>query len=56
MRWARHGDFGVVEYFVELMNIAHIKFPLWLAYDHWTGLGVAVDSVGREIMASSYRS
>ncbi|RSL14839.1 amino acid/polyamine/organocation transporter (APC superfamily) [Edaphobacter aggregans] len=45
---------GWSNHFIELMNIAHIKFPLWLAYDHWTGLGVAVDSVGREIMASSY--
>jgi basic amino acid/polyamine antiporter, APA family len=45
---------GWSNHFIELMNIAHIKFPLWLAYDHWTGLGVAVDSVGREVMASSY--
>ncbi len=45
---------GWSNHFIELMNIAHIKFPLWLAYDHWTGLGVAVDSVGRDVMASSY--
>ena len=45
---------GWSNHFIELMNIAHIKFPLWLAYDHWTGLGVAVDSVGREVMASAY--
>jgi APA family basic amino acid/polyamine antiporter len=45
---------GWSNHFIELMNIAHIKFPLWLAYDHWTGLGVAVDSVGREVMTSSY--
>ena len=24
--------------FVEFLAIFHLKFPLWLAYDHWTGL------------------
>jgi APA family basic amino acid/polyamine antiporter len=47
---------GWSNHFIELMNIAHINFPLWLAYDHWTGLGVAVDQVGRQIMASAYTS
>src|ERR1700750_272874 len=45
---------GWANHFIELMDIIHVKFPLWLAYDHWTGLGVAVDKVGREIMASAY--
>jgi APA family basic amino acid/polyamine antiporter len=45
---------GWSNHFVELMEIFHIKFPLWLAYDHWTALGVAVDSIGRQIMASNY--
>jgi APA family basic amino acid/polyamine antiporter len=45
---------GWSNHFIELMNIAHIKFPLWLAYDHWTALGVALDTVGRQIMAASY--
>ena len=47
---------GWSNHFIELMDIAHIKFPLWLAYDHWTGLGVAVDKVGRDVMASAYSS
>jgi APA family basic amino acid/polyamine antiporter len=47
---------GWSNHFIELMDIAHIKFPLWLAYDHWTGLGVAVDKVGRDVMASAYTS
>src|SRR6516162_256153 len=42
--------------FVELMNVFNIKFPLWLAYDHWTGLRKAMESVGREVMASSFPS
>jgi len=28
-------------HFIELLNIFHVKMPLWLAYDHWTGLGTA---------------
>src|SRR6266404_2699351 len=47
---------GWSNHFIELLNISHIKMPLWLAYDHWTGLGVAVDKVGRGVMASAYTS
>ncbi len=45
---------GWSNHFIELMQIFHIKFPLWLAYDHWTAVGVAVDNVGRQIMASNF--
>lgn len=45
---------GWSNHFVELMQIFHINFPLWLSYDHWTAVGVAVDNVGRQVMASSY--
>ena len=34
--------------FVEFLAIFHLKFPLWLAYDHWTGLKKAFESVGRQ--------
>jgi len=34
--------------FVEFLAIFHLKFPLWLAYDHWTGLKRALDMVGRQ--------
>jgi APA family basic amino acid/polyamine antiporter len=46
---------GWSNHFIELMQIFHINFPLWLAYDHWTALGVAVDNVCRQLMASQYR-
>jgi APA family basic amino acid/polyamine antiporter len=42
--------------FVELMNVFHINFPLWLAYDHWTGLAKALERVGRQVMATDYAS
>src|SRR5438128_1610449 len=42
--------------FVELLRIFNLKFPLWLAYDHWTGLRKATEQVGREVMASNYPS
>ena len=29
---------GWSNHFIELLDIFHIKMPLWLAYDHWTGL------------------
>lgn len=45
---------GWSNHFIELMQIFHINFPLWLAYDHWTALGMAVDNVGRQVMAASY--
>ena len=36
--------------FVEMLNIFHLKFPLWLAYDHWTGLRLANDIVARRMV------
>ncbi|GAC1503666.1 MAG: hypothetical protein NVS1B6_11120 [Steroidobacteraceae bacterium] len=45
---------GWSNHFIELMNIFHVKFPLWLAYDHWTGLSEAVKAVSRESMATAY--
>jgi APA family basic amino acid/polyamine antiporter len=38
--------------FVEFLAIFHLKFPLWLAYDHWTGLKKAYDLVARQSLAS----
>jgi len=40
--------------FVEMMNIFHIKVPLWLAYDHWTGLRTATDTVARQMVKSAH--
>ncbi|HEY0265048.1 MAG TPA: amino acid permease [Granulicella sp.] len=39
--------------FVEFLSIFRIKFPLWLAYDHWTGLRKAFDIVGRQAVAAA---
>jgi APA family basic amino acid/polyamine antiporter len=47
---------GWSNHFIELMQIFHINFPLWLAYDHWTALGVAVENVCRQVMATNYPS
>ena len=33
--------------FVEFLAIFGLKFPLWLAYDHWTGLKRAFETVAR---------
>ncbi|MDW5266435.1 MAG: amino acid permease [Edaphobacter sp.] len=45
---------GWSNYFVEVLDIIHVKFPLWLAYDHWTALGKAVETVSRQVMAINY--
>ncbi len=40
---------GWSNHFIELLNIFHIKMPLWLAYDHWTALGTAEKIVARQM-------
>jgi APA family basic amino acid/polyamine antiporter len=47
---------GWSNHFIEMLQIFHIRFPLWLAYDHWTAVRVAIDNVCRQVMASSYPS
>src|SRR6266851_411216 len=44
---------GWSNHFIELLNIFHIKMPLWLAYDHWTGLRTATDVVARQMAQAS---
>jgi APA family basic amino acid/polyamine antiporter len=44
---------GWSNHFIELLNIFHIKMPLWLAYDHWTALKTAENIVARQIAQSS---
>ncbi len=44
---------GWSNHFIELLNIFHIKMPLWLAYDHWTGLTTATRIVAREMAQAS---
>src|SRR5450755_2712305 len=44
---------GWSNHFIELLNIFHIKMPLWLAYDHWTALATAEKIVARQTAAAS---
>ena len=40
---------GWSNHFIELLNIFHLKMPLWLAYDHWTALATAEKMVARDM-------
>jgi APA family basic amino acid/polyamine antiporter len=44
---------GWSNHFIELLNIFHIKMPLWLAYDHWTALKTAETVVARQMALTS---
>jgi len=44
---------GWSNHFIELLNIFHIRMPLWLAYDHWTGLNTATKIVARQMARAS---
>ncbi len=39
--------------FVEFLKIFGIKLPLWLSYDHWTGIDTAQKIVARQIVTQS---
>lgn len=45
---------GWSNHFIEFLRIFHIELPLWLAYDHWTGLRAATDTVARQIVAATH--
>src|SRR3979490_2848826 len=40
---------GWSNHFTDLLKIFHIRMPLWLAYDHWTALKTAENTVARQI-------
>jgi APA family basic amino acid/polyamine antiporter len=44
---------GWSNHFIELLNIFHIRMPLWLAYDHWTALHTAENLVARQMAQTS---
>src|ERR1700738_5066348 len=44
---------GWSNHFIELLNIFHIRMPLWLAYDHWTELKTAENIIARQMAQSS---
>ncbi|MBS1850260.1 MAG: amino acid permease [Acidobacteria bacterium] len=44
---------GWSNHFIELLDIFHIKMPLWLAYDHWTALRTAENAIARQMAAAA---
>jgi len=40
---------GWSNHFIELLDIFHLKMPLWLAYDHWTAIHTAEKMVARQM-------
>jgi APA family basic amino acid/polyamine antiporter len=44
---------GWSNHFIELLNIFHIKMPLWLAYDHWTALKTAETIIAKQMAHAS---
>jgi basic amino acid/polyamine antiporter, APA family len=44
---------GWSNHFIELLDILHIKMPLWLAYDHWTAIRTAENTVARQMTLAS---
>jgi basic amino acid/polyamine antiporter, APA family len=44
---------GWSNHFVEFLKIFGLKIPLWLSYDHWTGLDQAKSISARQIVAQS---
>src|SRR6201989_2660127 len=40
---------GWSNHFIELLDVFHIHMPLWLAYDHWTGLRTAENVIARQM-------
>src|SRR5215472_1611569 len=44
---------GWSNHFIELLDAFHLKMPLWLAYDHWTGLRTAQAIIARQMAQAS---
>src|ERR1043165_3275931 len=40
---------GWSNHFIELCDMLHIRMPLWLAYDHWTGVRIAEKIIARQM-------
>ena len=40
---------GWSNHFIELLAVFRLEIPRWLAYDHWTGLRMAVAEVARQM-------
>src|SRR5512141_1820651 len=44
---------GWSNHFIELLDMVHIKMPLWLAYDHWTALRTAENTIARQMAVAA---
>src|SRR5580698_2256656 len=44
---------GWSNYFIEFLAMFGLKLPLWMAYDHWTGLKMATDFVARQLVVAA---
>jgi APA family basic amino acid/polyamine antiporter len=44
---------GWSNHFIELLDAFHLKMPLWLAYDHWTGLRTAQNMIAKQMAQAS---
>src|SRR5881394_3677303 len=44
---------GWSNHFIELLEIFHLRMPLWLSYDHWTALRTAAKIVARQMAQAS---
>jgi APA family basic amino acid/polyamine antiporter len=40
--------------FVEFLKIFGIRLPLWLSYDHWTGMATAQKTIARDIVTQTH--
>ena len=45
---------GWSSYFAEFLKMFGIKLPLWISYDHWTGMEVAKDTAAHEFLAKTH--
>src|SRR5689334_8730703 len=41
---------GWSNHFIELLDMFHLKMPLWLAYDHWTALRTAEGTIAKQMV------
>jgi basic amino acid/polyamine antiporter, APA family len=47
---------GWSNHFIEFLKIFHLHLPLWLAYDHWTALRTAENTIARQDVRASFPS
>ncbi len=45
---------GWSNHFIEFMKIFNINIPLWMAYDHWTGIKTAQDVIARQMAHAQF--